>query len=86
MPRKRAIHVVTHSHGWTTKREGGNRAGYVHKTQREAIAKARGREHRDKVEVVATTRQKALGVNLELTLSVTLHQVTTTALPKGEES
>ena len=56
MPKKRDIHVVPHDDGCATKREGGQRAGSVHDTQREAIHKARDQAIREKVEVVSHRR------------------------------
>ena len=56
MADKRDIHVVPHEDGWATKREGGQRSGSVHNTQREAIERARDQAIRDKVEVVIHRR------------------------------
>lgn len=52
MGNKRDIHVVPHSGGWATRREGAERAGSVHDTQGEAIEQAREQAIRDRVEVV----------------------------------
>ena len=53
MTRKRDVHVTTHKNGgWQTKREGANRAGSRHGTQREAIERAREQAIREKAEVV----------------------------------
>ena len=49
---KRDIHVVPHSGGWATKKEGSQRAGVVTGTQRAAIEKAREQAIRERVEVV----------------------------------
>jgi len=49
---KRDVHVVPHSDGWATRREGAGRAGSVHDTQREAIDRARDQARREHVEVV----------------------------------
>lgn len=50
---KRDIHVVPHPDGgWATRREGAERTGSRHDTQREAIGAARDRAVRDHVEVV----------------------------------
>lgn len=53
MIKKRDIHVVPRKDGdWATKREGADRAGSVHDTQKKAIDAARDRAREDKVEVV----------------------------------
>jgi len=52
MTRKKDIHVVPHSDGWATKKEGASRAGSVHETQREAIERAKGQASRERTEVV----------------------------------
>jgi uncharacterized protein YdaT len=49
---KKDIHVVPHSEGWATKKEGAQRAGVVVDTQREAIERAREQAKRENVEVV----------------------------------
>lgn len=49
---KKDIHVVPHSEGWATKKEGATRAGVVVDTQREAIERAREQAKRENVEVV----------------------------------
>lgn len=49
---KKDIHVVPHSKGWATKREGSERAGKVAPTQREAIDAARKQAIRERAEVV----------------------------------
>ena len=55
--KKQDIHVVPHpASGWATKREGAERAGSLHDTQREAIEAARERAIRDRVEVVIHRR------------------------------
>ena len=41
MSKGRNQHVVPHKDGWAVKPEGGQRAGSVHDTQREAIDRAR---------------------------------------------
>lgn len=46
------IHVVPHNGGWATRREGAERVGTTHPTQREAIDAARGRAVRDQGEVI----------------------------------
>ncbi len=52
MSKKKDIHVVPHSQGWATKKEGAARAGNVTTTQKEAIDLARKQAIREKVEVV----------------------------------
>lgn len=49
---KKDIHVVPHSHGWATKKEGKERAGSVHDTKAEALEQAREQAKREHVEVV----------------------------------
>lgn len=49
---KKDIHVVPHSEGWATKKEGATRAGVVVDTQREAIERVREQAKRENVEVV----------------------------------
>lgn len=49
---KRDVHVVPHSDGWATRKEGSERAGGVYDTQREAIDHARDQARREHVEVV----------------------------------
>jgi len=49
---KKDIHVVPHSSGWATRREGSERVSSRHDTQREAIEQAREWGRRDQVEVV----------------------------------
>jgi len=49
---KKDIHVVPHTKGWATKKEGSGRAGVVTETQSAAIARARDQAIRDNVEVV----------------------------------
>lgn len=54
---KRDIHVVPRPDGgWATRREGAERAGSRHDTQKEAIGAARDRAVRDRVEVVIHRR------------------------------
>lgn len=53
MGKKKDIHVVRHKDGgWATKKEGADRAGSRHDTQREAIERAREQAIREKTEVV----------------------------------
>ena len=53
MTKKRDIHVVPHPDGgWATKREGADRAGSRHQTQKDAIEQARDTAQRERVEVV----------------------------------
>ena len=52
MSKKKDIHVVPHDGDWATRREGADRVGSTHDTQREAIDAARERAQRDGVEVV----------------------------------
>ena len=52
MSKKKDIHVVPHSQGWATKKEGASRAGVVLPTQRAAIEKATAQAKREQVEVV----------------------------------
>ena len=53
MSRKRDIHVVPHPDGgWATRREGAARVSDRHPTQRDALATARERAIRERVEVV----------------------------------
>lgn len=56
MTKKRDIHVVPHKDGWATRREGAERAGSVHDTQRQAQDAARETAKRDRVEVVTHGR------------------------------
>jgi hypothetical protein len=49
---KKDIHVVPHSKGWATKKEGADRAGVVTDTQTKAIERAREQAIRERVEVV----------------------------------
>jgi hypothetical protein len=49
---KKDIHVVPHSDGWATKKEGAQRAGIVAPTQKAAIDAARTQAKREQVEVV----------------------------------
>lgn len=53
---KKDIHVVPHTEGWATKKEGAQRAGGVYDTQREAIERARDQAKREHVEVVIHRR------------------------------
>jgi uncharacterized protein YdaT len=57
MTGKKDVHVVPHQDGWATKREGSERAGSVHDTQRDAIEQARDQAKRDRVEVVIHDRE-----------------------------
>ena len=52
MSGKRDIHVVRHESGWATRREGAERVGSTHTTQKEAIDAARDRAIKDRAEVV----------------------------------
>ena len=52
MSKKKDIHVVPHSQGWATKKEGADRAGKVTSTQKEALDAARKQAIRERVEVV----------------------------------
>jgi len=52
MSNKKDIHVVPHSNGWATKKEGTSRASSVHGTQREAIERAKEQASRERTEVV----------------------------------
>jgi len=57
MTKKRDIHVVPHPDGgWATKREGAQRAGSRHRTQKEALDAARNTARREKVEIVTHRR------------------------------
>jgi hypothetical protein len=49
---KKDIHVVPHTQGCATRKEGASRAGVVTPAQKQAIDKARDQARRDKVEVV----------------------------------
>lgn len=50
---KRDKHVTPHpAGGWQVKTEGAERAGSLHRTQQEAIERARESAKREKVEVV----------------------------------
>lgn len=53
---KKDIHVVPHTDGWATKKEGASRAGSVQRTQTEAIERARDQAKREQVEVVIHKR------------------------------
>ncbi|MDT8316064.1 DUF2188 domain-containing protein [Roseomonas mucosa] len=55
MPKK-DIHVVPHSDGWATRREGAGRASGVFDTQKQAQDSARETARRDRVEVVTHGR------------------------------
>ncbi len=48
---KRHQHVVPHEEGWAVKSEGGQRATSVHKTQEEAITRAREIAQNQKTEL-----------------------------------
>ncbi len=50
--KKKDIHVVPHSNGWATKKEGSSRAGSLHSTQKKAIDRAKEQAVREKSEVV----------------------------------
>lgn len=52
MSKKRDIHVVPHSEGWATRKEGASRVGSVADTQNKAIERAKEQAQREKVEVV----------------------------------
>lgn len=53
MSKKRDVHVVPHKDGgWATKKEGADRVGSRHDTQREAIDRARDQAVRERTEVV----------------------------------
>jgi hypothetical protein len=52
MVKKRDIHVVPHSDGWATRKEGADRAGGVYERKRDALEQARGQAKRERVEVV----------------------------------
>lgn len=52
MNKKRDVHVVPHKKGWATKKEGAERAGSVHDTQRDAIERAKEQAKRENTEVV----------------------------------
>lgn len=53
MSKKRDIHVVTHKDGgWATRKEGADRVGSKHDTQKSAIEQARDQAKRERVEVV----------------------------------
>lgn len=56
MSNKKDIHVVPHSDGWATKKEGNQRAGAVTDTQKAAIDRARDQAMRERVEVVIHRR------------------------------
>lgn len=53
---KKDIHVVPHKDGWAVKKEGGERASSVHKTQAQALEQAKSQGRKDKVEVVTHRR------------------------------
>lgn len=53
---KKDIHVVLHTDGWATKKEGAERVGRVVGTQKEAIERAREQARRENVEVVIHRR------------------------------
>jgi hypothetical protein len=46
------IHVVPHSSGWATRREGASRVGSIHGTQAQAADAARSTAIRERGEVV----------------------------------
>ncbi len=53
MAKKRDVHVVPHRNGgWATRTEGASRAGSRHRTQGEAIGRARSQAIRQRTEVV----------------------------------
>lgn len=56
MSKKKDIHVVPHKDGWATRKEGSERAGSVHQTQRDAIDRARDQATRERTEVVIHRR------------------------------
>ncbi len=60
MSKKKDIHVVPHSDGWATKKEGAERVGFKTDTQREAIERARDQAKREKVEVVIHGRDNKI--------------------------
>ena len=60
MTKKRDIHVVPHTDGWATKKEGAQRAGVVTDTQKQAIEKARDQAKREGVEVVIHGRDNKI--------------------------
>lgn len=60
MTKKRDIHVVPHTEGWATKKEGAQRAGAVTDTQKQAIEKARDQAKREGVEVVIHGRDNKI--------------------------
>jgi hypothetical protein len=49
---KKDIHVVPHSDGWATKKEGAARAGGVYDTKAEAVSAGRQQARRENVELV----------------------------------
>lgn len=46
------IHVVSHSAGWATRREGASRVGSTHETQAQAMEAARSTAIRERGEVI----------------------------------
>lgn len=52
MSEKRDIHVVPHSEGWATVKEGGERASSVHERKEDAVDHGRDQARREKVELV----------------------------------
>lgn len=49
---KKDIHIVPHSDGWATKKEGAERAGGVYDTKAEAMSRGREQAKREQVELV----------------------------------
>lgn len=56
MGRKKDIHVVPHTGGWATRKEGAERAGGVYDTKAEALDRGREQARREQVELVVHGR------------------------------
>ena len=57
MAKKRDVHVVPHRDGgWATRTEGASRVGSRHRTQGDAIDRARSQAVRQQIEVVIHRR------------------------------
>lgn len=53
---KSPIWVVNHPDGWAVRREGGDRASSVHRTQEQAIDEARRLAQQDRTELIVQDR------------------------------
>lgn len=60
MSKGRNQHVVRRGNDWAVKREGAEKAGSIHPTQKEAIETARDRARKDHAEVVIHDRNNRI--------------------------